>query len=181
MRIFIAQVFSLSLIVTACSDLGEEPSPMYYQDDIREAFFRYQFEHNYSGIRQSAAFYALASAQLTWLPNSPPSPAHPWLQKSTDLPDEFMKRFEQNNPPVTKYSECFIGPGINNEITVWDPTKTKRGLLFKVSSIFVTNHNSVRVYGGYYENPASFSVEEYYLSGSKHTWAVDSTFLWSIG
>ncbi len=181
MKSVIVATLSLSLVLVACLDLGVEPSPIHYQDDIREAFFLYQFNHNYSGIRQSAAFYALASAELVWVPNPDPYPPSPWFRNETDLSDQFMNRFVHNNPPVTKLSDCFIGPDSSGYITVWDRTKTKRGLLFEVSQIIVQSNNQVQVWGGYYENPMSFSLEIYYMSGNAHTWRVDSTFLRSIG
>jgi hypothetical protein len=55
--------------------------------DVLEAVFRYQFEHNASGIQQSAERYCLT------LPSG--------------MPDaEFLRRFQGNTPPVTAAKQC---------------------------------------------------------------------------
>lgn len=61
------------------------------EDDVFEAVFRYQFEHNGSLQKQNAAAYYLhLSPQLT----------------GGDNPDDaFMKRFAGHRPPVRKVSQ----------------------------------------------------------------------------
>jgi len=57
-------------------------------NDIAEAVFRYQFDHNASGIQKQAERYCLS------LPG----------EKSPDA--AFLRRFEGNQPPVLAADEC---------------------------------------------------------------------------
>ncbi len=166
----------IALLIAGCRDLGDEPSPLYYADAIEESVFRYQFDHNYSGRRYTSEFYALAKADLYWLPRGP-HPPWPQFSNRRDLSVQFMKRFIHNTPPVVKYSECFIGYGPTREFTVWDTSMTRLGLVFIVSDIVPVSEHQAQVYCGYYENPLSSSVEIYYMSGERERWVVDSTAL----
>ena len=58
------------------------------KDNIREAVFRYQFEHNASGQQQNAKVYFLS------------------LDKGADPNKAFMLRFRDHNPPVKKRSQA---------------------------------------------------------------------------
>ncbi len=69
-------------------------------DNVFEALFRHQFQHNASGDQQEAAAYFLS------IKNSDPSP-------------EFMKRFCGHTPPVTNGSEFQTGKGLNFRIDSW--------------------------------------------------------------
>ena len=57
------------------------------QNEIREAVFRYQFEHNASGQQQTAKVYFLS------------------FGKDQEPSDEFIARFKDHKPPVKKRSQ----------------------------------------------------------------------------
>lgn len=64
----------LTLIVSACAEPiapTSTPASMptailrsVQEEDIREAVFRYQFEHNASGLQQAAEFYCLSLGEV---------------------------------------------------------------------------------------------------------------------
>jgi hypothetical protein len=94
----------LSIALAACSSAGSSsgpgsPSPppprSVSEPDILEAVFRYQFEHNASGIQQSAEKYC-----LTITGGEKPSA-------------EFLRRFEGNRPPVVTADQCDRRSGRN--------------------------------------------------------------------
>lgn len=58
------------------------------EDDIREAVFRYQFEHNASGLQKSAERYCL-SVEGDRMPSA-----------------GFLRRFSGHTPPVTSSDRC---------------------------------------------------------------------------
>jgi hypothetical protein len=77
----------LCLFALATVSLAADTTPLIEEDDIREAVFRYQFDHNASGLQKSAKGYFLAIGE-----------------KGADPSDEFMKRFAHHKPPVHKAS-----------------------------------------------------------------------------
>ena len=58
-------------------------------DDIREAVFRWQFDHNAFGMQKKAQAYFLEVGE-----------------KGGDQADDFLKRFTDHKPPVRKVSAC---------------------------------------------------------------------------
>jgi hypothetical protein len=78
------------LVLAACAQnpsTSSGSSPASAEADVLEAVFRYQFEHNASGIQQNAERYCLT------LPSGMPDTA-------------FLRRFEGNTPPVTAADQC---------------------------------------------------------------------------
>ncbi|UCF81674.1 MAG: hypothetical protein JSV08_04475 [Acidobacteriota bacterium] len=119
------------------------------EDDIREAVFGYQFEHNASGIQQTADVYCLSI-------------------DGKDPADAFMKRFEDNWPPVKKASRCMedavAGAG--------DKKAGERGLLFGVGELRWITDTEVEVEGGYYEGDLSSSGNTYHVVKEDCHWVV---------
>jgi hypothetical protein len=117
------------------------------EDDIREAVFRYQFQHNASGQQRKAEVYFLSSK---------------------DLSDEFMSRFRDNKPPVKRSSQVtprkFDG--------VKDKVSGKSGLIFYVGSIDWVGENEAKVEGGYFEASLSASGNVYELRRESGKWIV---------
>jgi hypothetical protein len=71
------------------------PSRAAAEDDIAEAVFRYQFDHNASAIQKRAEMYCLS------LPGE-------------EMPGaEFLRRFEGNRPPVAAADQCDRKAGKN--------------------------------------------------------------------
>ncbi len=85
------------------------------EEDICEAVFRYQFEHNASGLQQAAEFYCLSLGEVTDKGNVDPS-------------DELMRRFQGHRPPVKKVSQCAydMSHGVTDRVAGQGP-----GLIFR--------------------------------------------------
>jgi hypothetical protein len=62
-------------------------------DDLLEAIFRYQFEHNASGLQQNAAAYCLS------------------LGRDRQVPESLLRRFANHRPPVHGEADCPGGEG----------------------------------------------------------------------
>ena len=120
-------------------------------DDIREAVFRWQFDHNASGQQTNAQVYFLEVGQ-----------------KGDDPSDEFMKRFAGHKPPVRKKSACNAAPGKG----VFDKKTGQQGLIFRATSIDWKSDAEVDVQGGYYEAGLSSSGNTYTLKKKNGKWKV---------
>lgn len=118
------------------------------QDDIREAVFRYQFEHNASGQQQNAKVYFLT------------------FGKDKEPGDAFIARFKDHKPPVKKRSQS-KGQG-----EVIDKETGERGLIFSAVTIKVIDANKVQVDGGYYEAELSSSGNIYTVERKERKWIV---------
>lgn len=122
------------------------------EDNIREAVFRYQFEHNGSGQQQKANAYCL-SILLD--------------QKKSDPSYDFMKRFDGHKPPVRKASECH-----STKVEVVENRTGKSALIFSVSSITWVSETEVTVGGGYEEANLSSSGSTYTVKKQGGKWTV---------
>jgi len=120
-------------------------------DDIREAVFRYQFDHNASGQQKTAKVFFISVGE-----------------KTTDPSDELMRRFADNKPPVRKASasDSVRGKGII------DKTTGERGLVFRVTGIKWITDIGVEADGGYYESGTSSSGNTYTLKKENGKWIV---------
>lgn len=81
----------LFVSLTACASGAPPPSPenrFAAQDDILEAVFRYQFQHNASGIQGKANRYCLT------------------LPEDRAPGEELLRRFQGNQPPVASAEQC---------------------------------------------------------------------------
>jgi hypothetical protein len=141
----------LFLFCLAFVSLAADTSRLSQEDDIREAVFRHQFEHNASGQQKSAHDYFLAIGE-----------------KNADPSDEFMKRFAHNKPPVRKASAC------RGDSSGWIVNKRtgKHGLLFRVASITWISDTEVKVWGGYDEANLSSSGNTYTVNKENGQWKV---------
>jgi len=122
------------------------------EESIREAVFRYQFEHNASGQKQQAHAYCL-SIRLS--------------DKNTDPSDEFIKRFSGHKPPVRKASECHWAKG-----EVVENRTGRPALIFAMSNITWVLETEVTVGGGYEEANLSSSGNTYTLKKQAGKWTV---------
>jgi hypothetical protein len=145
----IAQLFLL--VGFASLGLAADKSRENQTGDIREAVFRWQFDHNASGQQKKAQVYFLEIGQ-----------------KGGDPSDEFMKRFVDHKPPVRKVSACSADAGKG----VLDKTTGEKGLIFRVTSIDWKSDTEVDVQGGYYEAGESASGNTYTLKKEKGKWKV---------
>ena len=141
----------LLLSFLASSGMAAEEARQSQEDDIREAVFRWQFDHNVSGLQKKAQVYFLAVGE-----------------KGGDPSDEFIKRFAGNKPPVRKRSECSADAGKG----VLDKKTGEQGLVFNVTTIKWNSDTEVEVEGGYYEAGLSASGNLYTVTKEKGKWNV---------
>ncbi len=130
------------------------------ENDIREAVFRYQFQHNHSGLQQQADVYCLSFGR-------------PGAYR--DPPDGFMKRFRDHIPPVKKVSQCEVSPHQG----VTDKATGEKGLIFWITTIRWVSDDEVEVEGGYYEAGTSASGNLYRVVRQHGRWIVkQDKLLW---
>ncbi len=124
-------------------------------DDIREATFRYLFEHNASGLQQNAEVYFLSVVNTE-------------AKRPEDPSDAFMKRFADHNPRVARRSES----SSSIDVGVQDKKTGESGLIFNVGEIRWISETEVEVDGGYYEAGLSSSGNTYFLKKRDGKWVV---------
>jgi len=137
------------LLVFASAGMAATQARQSQEDDIREAVFRWQFNHNVSGLQTNAKVYFLAVGE-----------------KGGDPSDEFMKRFVGNKPPVRKRSQCTANAGRR----VLDKQTGEQGLIFNVTSLRWISDTEVEAEGGYYEAGLSSSGNIYTLKKDNGKW-----------
>jgi hypothetical protein len=130
----------------------DKPTQAEKEQNIREAVFRYMFDHNASGQQKRAGVYCLSLSYLD----------------PVDPTDEFMKRFSGHKPPVRKISECILHSfeGVTDKLT------GKAGLIFRVTEIRWISADEVEVTGGYYEAGLSASGNTYRVAKQQGKWKV---------
>lgn len=116
-------------------------------DDIREAVFRWQFDHTGSGQQTNAQVYFLE------------------IGEQGDPTDAFMNRFAEHRPSVRKVSACSAGVS-----GVRDKKAGGRELVFRVTNMEWKSAAEVDVTGGYYEAGLSGSGSTYPLKKEKGRW-----------
>jgi hypothetical protein len=147
MRVIIQLLLLLCPIVSIASDTVRKIQ----EDDIREAVFRYEFEHNGSALQRKAKVYFIQVGQ-----------------KYADPSDEFMLRFAGHFPPVRKRSE------FQNRfhMRILDRSTEEQGLLFTAGEVTWISDKKVEVAGGYNESDLSASCSTYTLKKRKGKWTV---------
>jgi hypothetical protein len=131
---------------------GEDKARESQTDDIREAVFRWQFEHNASGQQQKAKVYFLQIGE----------------KDKGDPSDQFMKRFVQHKPSVRKVSQC----AADTRKGVLDKQTGEKGLIFRIAAIEWKSDTEVAVSGGYYEAGLSASGNTYTVKKVDGKWTV---------
>jgi len=125
--------------------------------EVAEATFRYQFEHNESGLKTAANVYCIgfsaesADDRMT----QDPSP-------------DFLRRLSDVTPPVKAYSQCSrtVGQSVIDQVT------GKSGLIFRIGFVKCADASHCEVEGGYYEANESASGNTYYLEKHDNEWVV---------
>jgi hypothetical protein len=142
-------VILLLLFALGAVGFSDDATRKNHEDDIFEAVFRWQFEHNASGQQQKANVYFLK------------------IGEKGDPSDVFMRRFAEHKPPVRKVSACTA-----NTEGVSDKKTGEKGLIFRVESMKWKSDTEVDVKGGYYEAGLSGSGNTYTLKKGKGKWNV---------
>src|SRR5713226_7658593 len=143
----------LVLLCASCMVPQQRDRPA-EEDDIREAVFRYQFDHN-AAHGPAAAEHRIEAFYLSL------------GEKDGDPSDEFMTRFVGHEPPVRKVSACST-----ENLRVVDKQTGQRGLIFRVKSIKWISDGKVEVGGGYYEDGLSSSGNIYTVVKKDGKWRV---------
>lgn len=120
----------------SCDTSVEPQSPE--EDFVRESFFRNQFAgHGTYLDPQDTLVYFIAFVTLDSSGN---------VVSEVDPPDSFLRRFEGNNRPVRKVSQCryaaFQG--------VFDAQSGERGILFRCGVLRWLSSDHVEIDGGYF-------------------------------
>jgi hypothetical protein len=123
--------------------------------EVLEAVFRYQFEHNESGLQKEAAAYCLC------VPGEPGDPD-----------GAFIERFAADRPPVRRCTACGW-----NEGRIVDKESGKGALTFYVSKITWYSADEAEVAGGYREGNLSASNTRYRVTRSGGRWVVQDARL----
>jgi hypothetical protein len=139
----------LLLIALAAVAAGTDKPREGQESDIREAVFRWQFDHD-AATQQKAYFIQVG-------------------EKGEDPPEDLMKRFTGNKPPVRKGSQCTILKG--NGLVVAKDTG-EPGRLFRVETIGWKSDTEVEVRGGYYQSSRGASGNIYTVKKEKGRWRV---------
>lgn len=88
-------------------------------------------------------------------------------EREGDPPDELMKRFAGNQPPVRRRSECRA-----TTLGDFDKKTGERGLVFRIRIIEWKSDTEVAVEGGYHEHGLSASGNTYTLKKENGKWKV---------
>jgi hypothetical protein len=148
-----ARVIPLLLLLTiAGGSFATDAGRQSHEDDVREAVFRHQFDHNASGLQKSAHAYCLAIQSG---------------EKDSDPSDQFMKRFAHHKPPVRKASACHWA-----SIQVVENRTGRSALIFRVSRLTWISDTEVSVDGGYDEGNQSSSGNTYTVRKRNGKWEV---------
>jgi hypothetical protein len=107
--------------------------------DIMESVFRYQFEHNHSGMKSDVDCIFLA------------------VDQECDPSTEFLARFAGHSPPV----EARSAADPDGRYGVHHAGKKDRCILFRIKSIRWIDKNTVDVVGGYHVASLSSSEDVY--------------------
>jgi hypothetical protein len=137
--------YSTTLFASDADQISEE-------DDIREAVFLYQFDHNASGLQKHAHAYCIFVTIN---------------DRRVDPSNGFLKRFAHHKPPVRKGSACHWTSGV----AVYD-RGGRPALIFTISKINWVSGTEVTVEGGYEEGNVSSSAESYAVNRQSGKWVV---------
>jgi len=140
----------LLLLALVQFSFASDASRIAQENEVQEAVFGYQFDHNASGLQKKANVYCLFIGP-----------------KRTDPSNELIKRFASHTPPVRKASECKIGAG-----GVFDKRTRAEGLAFGIFGITWTSDTEAQVEGGYYEAALSSSKNTYTVVKQQGAWKV---------
>ena len=142
------RLFAVSVILAATASGVCAQTNLPAALDIAEAVFRYQFEHNASGVKTNAAAYFISI-------------------KGQDLTDAFMKKFEGHQPPVKRASES-----ASKSNGVVDPTTGMPAVVFGIEQIRLISPEEAIVEGGYFEGGLSSSGNTFTVRREKGKWIV---------
>jgi hypothetical protein len=122
------------------------------EDAIREAVFRYLFDHNASELQSRAHAYCLGIRVG---------------DKTIDPSNQFIRRFAHHTPAVRKASGCGW-----KEVKIVESRHEKPALIFYVGPIKWVSDAEVDIDGGYDEANVSSAGCPYIVKQEKGAWSV---------
>lgn len=138
-----------------------------------EAVFRYNPEGIYDPLYHVVC--------LSW--GYPYDIASEGISDKSDPSDEFISRFDGNQPPVKKLSECDLSNNYEDEeqfcFHVVDKESGEDGVIFQITTINWISSSKVEVEGGYHSTCAAASGNLYTVVLEDDSWVViDDVVLW---
>jgi len=147
-----AVIFLVVLLLAGCS---HSPDLSVELDDIREATFRYQFEHAAAvgERRQQVRFLSFGETRKN---------------QDIDPSDTFIARFSRDKPRVAKQSQAIS----SRHEWVTDLTSGEPGVIFYITSVRKLSSGTAEVTGGYHQDRRSASGNTYRLERRWGKWKV---------
>ena len=147
--------FPVLFLASSCKD-NPVTAALSPDDQIREAVFVHEFQHNGSGVTNPAVVFLGLG---------------PWdsLGVLADPSEALMQRFAGSNPPVKKFSQIqFKSSGY------YDIETDQRGILFFVFPIQWNSGASVQVPAGYMYSGLNGENDLFFLHLANGSWTIDS-------
>lgn len=137
------------LVLSACVQ-GGEASNCGDRNDLLESVFRFQFDNNYSSLKNEADAYYIA------------------IEGDQDPDALLLDRFSGHQPPVMALSKAGRSP---DHIT--NPESGKAALIFRVRKLEFESPTTATVNGGYFEGPLSASFVTMKAECSAGSWHIE--------
>jgi hypothetical protein len=157
----VAIAMTLACGTTSSDSPTETPMPVpdpalqsSFQDDIREAVFRYQFEHGWPLEFPPVAYFLAIEGRSR--------------ASDRDPDDAFMSRFDGHQPPTLKAS--LVTDRVIEGVTHRDTGE--RGLILRVTEITWITGAEVTVEGSIYQSGAGAEGHEYRVVLDGGRWTV---------
>jgi len=122
------------------------------RDTLLERAFRFQFEHNHSGLQQRAAAYFIA------------------LEHDRDPDQPFLDRFAGHQPPVRALSQAQM-----DSDRVRDPVSGGEALIFRIRALSYAAPGEATLTGGYFEGPVSASFVTLHATCRNGAWQISKS------
>lgn len=129
-------------------------------DDVREAVFRYEFEHNASAAQNKVRYYFISIDD-----------------GKVDPTPQFLARFKDISPRVLPGSAGAQSP---LDTRIHHKIDGAKGLSFNVGEIKWIGDDKVEVEGGYFESGLSASGNTYTVERRSGVWTVTENHMWWI-
>ena len=155
------------LIMLSCSSHRIATLSPETELQLQEALFRYMFEHNHSGLQQSAPIYFISVGESSNAEYPDPNPS-------------LLARFGQHVPTVKAASSARISDQPDDCALVRDSETGEQGLIFVIQSMRLKSADEVEALGGYYAACLSASSNRYTVKRKRNKWIVTKDKLLSI-
>ena len=150
----------VALLAAGCALIPGSPSGpkkvAKLSDDMAASLFRYQFAHNASALKDSAALYCIGYG------------ANPGSDVVYGPSPHLVHLLADIKPRVAPNTACAIDPARR----VVDKSSGGASLLFKIATVSCSSLDTCIVHAGYYENALSANSTAYFLKKRGRGWVV---------